>query len=101
MTRNQKLGLLATALFITGNLIFVYLLTQKDHPLAGTRRNPERLRGGEADGMSPSEFDAQSLDIGTRHEMEHTDDPEIAREIAMDHLAEDPAYYDKLARCGL
>ena len=30
--------------------------------------------------------------------MEHTDDPSLAREIARDHLTEDPAYYDKLER---
>ena len=29
-------------------------------------------------------------------EMEHTNDPDIAREIAMDHLTEDPDYYKKL-----
>jgi hypothetical protein len=33
--------------------------------------------------------------------MEHTDDEEIAREIAMDHLTEDPKYYTKLIRAGL
>ena len=28
--------------------------------------------------------------------MEHTDDAEVAKEIAMDHLKEDEKYYDKL-----
>ena len=36
------------------------------------------------------------LEKGISVEMEHTDDRSIAREIAMDHLMEDPNYYDKL-----
>lgn len=34
---------------------------------------------------------------GIKVEMEHTSDPEVAKKIAMDHLAEDPQYYTKLA----
>jgi hypothetical protein len=33
--------------------------------------------------------------------MEHTNDPDIAKEIAMDHLTEDPRYYTKLVNAGL
>lgn len=33
---------------------------------------------------------------GIETEMEHTDNPEIARSIALDHLFEDPKYYTKL-----
>lgn len=33
---------------------------------------------------------------GIAHEKEHTSDPKVAREIAMDHLKEDPKYYEKL-----
>lgn len=36
-------------------------------------------------------------DKGIKVEMEHTKDPEIAAEIARDHLYEDPKYYTKLA----
>jgi hypothetical protein len=35
---------------------------------------------------------------GISVEMEHTTDREIAKEIALDHLFEDPKYYDKLAK---
>jgi len=38
------------------------------------------------------------LEKGIKVEMEHTTDEKIAREIAMDHLWEDPKYYDKLAK---
>lgn len=65
---------------------------------AGSMRSNhvDRLRGGQADRMSPSDFDSVALAKGTLHEMEHTDDPDIAEEIAMDHLAEDEGYYEKL-----
>ena len=35
---------------------------------------------------------------GLKVELEHTNDENIAKEIAMDHLVEDPAYYDKLEK---
>lgn len=44
---------------------------------------------------------AQQLDKGIKVEMEHTSNKSAAREIALDHLAEDPVYYDKLAKVGL
>lgn len=56
----------------------------------------DKLHGGAADGASPHEFDKEQLKIGIKHEMEHTDDVNVAAEIAMDHLAEDPDYYKKL-----
>jgi len=38
------------------------------------------------------------LEMGLKVEMEHTEDMDIAKKIAMDHLAEDPHYYTKLAK---
>ena len=38
------------------------------------------------------------LSKGINIEKEHTNDLEIAKEIAMDHLSEDPNYYDKLEK---
>ena len=58
----------------------------------------ELLKGGFAAGMRPSDFDPEQLRIGTKVELEHTGDRRIAREIAMDHLAEHPAYYKELAK---
>jgi len=57
-----------------------------------------RIPGGIADQMVPSQFEESDLVDGIRIEMEHTNDLYIAREIAMDHLAEDPDYYKKLKR---
>ena len=38
------------------------------------------------------------LKVGTVVEMEHTDDPAVAQQIALDHLAEHPDYYILLNR---
>jgi hypothetical protein len=57
----------------------------------------DELPGGVADKKKPSDFDKEDLMQGIHVEMEHTDDIALAMEIAMDHLAEDPDYYKKLA----
>jgi hypothetical protein len=59
------------------------------------------IPGGEADYMAPEQFDQEQLAVGTQHELEHTDSIDIAREIAMDHLMEDPDYYKKLNKKDL
>ena len=51
--------------------------------------------------QSLKEVDAEQLQIGIEVEKEHTDDEELAEEIARDHLAEDPHYYTKLKKAGL
>lgn len=53
----------------------------------------DKLPGGLADWRPDSDFDSVELAKGQAVEMEHTDDPSIAREIAKDHLVEDPRYY--------
>jgi len=53
----------------------------------------DHLDGGLADEKVPEDFDKEQLDKGKEVEMEHTDDPEMAKEIAMDHLDEHPDYY--------
>lgn len=56
----------------------------------------EKIPGGLSSGMSPADFDQESLKKGIKVELEHTSDSDIAVEIAMDHLKEDPLYYEKL-----
>lgn len=56
------------------------------------------LRGGKADKYKRSDFNKRQLSKGTVVEMEHTYNREIAEEIAMDHLREDPNYYKELER---
>jgi len=59
----------------------------------------DEVPGGKAAGRPDSDFDPEQLKKGIKVEMEHTDDPKVAREIAKDHLAEDPHYYTMLAKC--
>lgn len=56
-----------------------------------------KLRGGVGDDTDPDDLDQDELELGREHEMEHTDDEDIAEEIAVDHLTEDPHYYTHLA----
>jgi hypothetical protein len=63
----------------------------------------EEFKGGEADKMSPKDLaDKHNVDVkeiekeirvGTKIEMEHTDSKKLAKEIAMDHIAEFADYY--------
>jgi len=69
-----------------------------DQEIEGLHERKDKLHGGLADKKDPSEFDPEQLKAGTKVEREHTDDPHIAQEIAMDHLSEDPNYYKKLKK---
>lgn len=40
----------------------------------------------------------QQLAKGIKVELEHTSHKDIAREIALDHLGEEPDYYDRLEK---
>ena len=63
----------------------------------------DKIPGGLAADQTLKSLQAKypSLDMraailkGAKVEMEHTTDPKIAVEIAMDHLMEDPKYYNK------
>lgn len=61
----------------------------------------KKLPGGVGDQTPTSAVDPVQLSLGVQIEMEHTNDPDIAKEIAMDHLTEDPEYYSKLVKAGL
>jgi hypothetical protein len=43
----------------------------------------------------------EQLTLGIKVETEHTTNTEVAREIALDHLNEDPEYYTKLKKANL
>jgi hypothetical protein len=58
----------------------------------------DRLKGGLADKRCPEDFSKNQIRKGTKIEHEHTDNPLIAREIAMDHCEEIPCYYDRLEK---
>jgi hypothetical protein len=54
------------------------------------------IPGGLADNKSYKDFPPKKVREGQRVEMEHTNSKAVAREIASDHLTEDPNYYEKL-----
>lgn len=71
----------------------------------------DKLPGGEADDMTLKDI-AKSHEVpvsniknqfkqGKEHEAEHTNDEEIAGEIAKDHLGEVPDYYKQLKDAGI
>lgn len=59
------------------------------------------IKGGKGDSITPSDVNSNQLKMGIKVEMEHTNDINIAKEIALDHLKEDPEYYSKLVKSGL
>ena len=68
-------------------------------------KSQEKLVGGIADNVPDEKFVPEELVEGTVVEMEHTKDPEVAKEIAKDHIVEnskplnekyDSDYYKKL-----
>ena len=71
-------------------------------------KEAEKLKGGKADNMNldkiAEKHNVQLIDIakqfvkGHNVELEHTKDKLKASEIVMDHLFEDPKYYDKLSK---
>lgn len=62
----------------------------------GVNEITDVMPGGVADDIPADKFNPEALAKGIKHELEHTKDEKIASEIARDHLAEDPEYYDKL-----
>jgi len=70
----------------------------------GLNKVAEKTEGGYGDDQPDEKFDKEQLEKGTRVELEHSKDPEIAKEITKDHLTETKdfkdgkgaKYYDKL-----
>lgn len=66
--------------------------------IASELKNRNVIPGGLADYKKPSEFNQAALKKGVKVELEHTSSKDIATEISMDHLTEDPKYYKKLEK---
>ena len=71
------------------------------------RNEADVLPGGIGDNKNPNDFDEEQITKGLEVEKEHTDNPEVALEIVMDHLTENPEYYgtdnqnpESMAQCG-
>lgn len=51
--------------------------------------------------LHPNQIHPQELRMGIKVELEHTDDLDKAKKIALDHLAENPFYYTQLKLSGV
>lgn len=79
--------------------VMTLLRKEKDGSLYKDMKVAEdRLPGGLADKIPKSSFDPKAVAQGKKVELEHTRDEELAAEIARDHIAEDPRYYEKLKK---
>lgn len=68
-----------------------------DEPL----EEEEQLNEGKGKELHPNNIHPGELRMGIRVEMEHTDDMDKAKKIALDHLAENPYYYTALKLSGI
>jgi len=59
-------------------------------------RDKNRVPGGYGDKARVQDFPLDQVRKGVEVELEHTDDPYVALEIALDHLVESDQYYDSL-----
>ena len=61
----------------------------------------ESLQEGKGKELHPNQIHPQELRMGIKVELEHTDDLDKAKKIALDHLAENPFYYTALKLSGI
>ena len=61
----------------------------------------ESLQEGKGKDLHPNQIHPQELRMGIKVELEHTDDLDKAKKIALDHLAENPFYYTALKLSGI
>ena len=64
--------------------------------MKGFRKVLDYIKGGKADNMPDAAFEKKELKKGQKHELEHTKNKAIAKEIAKDHIVEDKKYYEHL-----
>ena len=66
----------------------------------GKDENPDIMKQGLSyeKGFTEDDADPEELSIGSKIEMEHTNDPKMAKKIALDHLAEISDYYTRLVK---
>ena len=53
------------------------------------------------DELHPNQINPHELRMGIQVELEHTDELDVAKKIALDHLAENPFYYTQLKLSGV
>lgn len=96
------------AAFVKKHLPNATIEKYDDDIVVTINESTEKLEGGLADGMNitdlakhhdvPVKEISSQLVKGIKVELEHTKDDKVAKEVAMDHLYEDPKYYTKLEK---
>jgi hypothetical protein len=90
-----------TYAMVAGSPLLVTYLRKKaiEKKMEGKEKKSDgMIPGGLAAKKRVRDFDKRSLLKGMKVEQEHSPDPRIQLEIAMDHLTEDPDYYEKLEK---
>ena len=59
---------------------------------------PDANGKAQKEGLTEDEVNPQELAMGIEIEKEHTGNPQLAKTIALDHLAEIPDYYTRLKK---
>lgn len=113
--KKHIMSVLENKIYSDGKLLFIFnkLRGKLNLNPVGILNDEDQIEGGLSDNLlildivkkhNPKSFSKENikdildqLKMGIDVEMEHTDDPEIAFEIAMDHLSEIPDYYSKLS----
>lgn len=94
----SRMGLLSGLLIAGVGAAFVWA-AMNVKPGRKLQANHNQLYGrAKREGVTAADVDPEQLRMGTRHELEHTRDRRVARQIALDHLAEDPRYYTHLKK---
>lgn len=95
----RKQGLIKKLYSLRDKLHSEKLTIEEDNPLLN-KPTPTIRQVATKHGVSFTDIMDQ-LVKGVNVELEHTNDEDTAREIALDHLSENPEYYTKLAGVGL
>lgn len=90
-------GVAAGRLAALKHLIAAAEFSRSGEKLSRAGQN-DLLPGGKADNLPDRDFSSSALAEGAKHEHEHVTNDQIAKEIAKDHLLEDPAYYKKVKK---
>lgn len=74
---------------------------ERKYPSIEISENLNEMEGGKGENLDPDDVCPDQLEVGIAVEMEHTNDPDISKQIALDHLSEIDDYYTKLVQAGL
>jgi len=102
--RDLKEGKISQANFMRNvRMTFPYLVTNVTsfNDAVKILKNKAILTEDKGKDLYPNQINPDELRMGIKVELEHTDDLDKAKKIALDHLAENPYYYTALKLSGI